>query len=266
MLLAVDIGNTNVSVGVFEGERLAASWRLASDAQRTADEYALELQGLLPMKGVAVDQVRDVVMCSVVPPLTGVFQEALQSLCGAEALVVGAGTRTGVQVLYDNPRDVGADRVADAAGAYRCYGGPAIVVDFGTATVFDAISADGAYVGGAIAPGLNTAAESLYLTTSQLRRVELARPKTAIGKSTVHSLQSGLVLGYIGLVEAMVRRFKEELDAPEARVIATGGLASLMARETSAIDIVDEELTLRGLQYIYTLNATGVASAAESGP
>ena len=257
--MAIDIGNTNVGVGVFDGERLVASWRINSDTRRMADEYALELQGLLPMKGVSADQVRHVVMCSVVPPLTGVFQEVSRALFGVEPLVVGAGTRTGVQVLYDNPRDVGADRVADAIGAYRCYGGPAIVVDFGTATVFDAISAEGAYLGGAIAPGLSVAAESLFLSTSQLRRVELVRPKSAIGKNTAHAMQSGLVLGYIGLVEAMVQRFKEEMEAPGARVIATGGLAPLIAQETSVIDVVDEALTLRGLQCIHALNASEVA-------
>ena len=262
MLLAIDIGNTNVSVGAFDGERLLASWRMASDTRRMADEYALELQGLLPMKDVAAERVRQVAMCSVVPPLTGVFQDVARALFGVEPLVVGAGTRTGVRVLYDNPRDVGADRVADAAAAYRVHGGPVIVVDFGTGTVFDAITADGSYIGGAIAPGLNVAAESLFLSTSQLRRVELVRPKTAIGKSTVHSIQSGLVLGYIGLVEAMVGHFKREMDAPNAKVVATGGLASLIAQESSAIDVVDEDLTLRGLQCIHALNTSDVAATA----
>ena len=262
MLLAIDIGNTNVSVGAFDGNLLLASWRLASDTKRMADEYALDLQGLLPMKGVAVEQIGQVAMCSVVPPLTGVFQEVARTLFVAEALVVGAGTRTGVRVLYDNPHDVGADRVADAAAAYRMYGGPVIVVDFGTGTVFDAITADGSYIGGAIAPGLNVAAESLFLSTSQLRRVEMVRPETAIGKNTAHAMQSGLVLGYIGLVEAMVGHFKRELNAPDAKVIATGGLAPLMANETPAIDVVDEELTLRGLQSIHVLNTNAVTARA----
>ena len=255
MLLAIDIGNTNVTAGVFQDERLWASWRLATDPRRMADEYALQLRGLLPLKNVPIEAVRDVAMCSVVPPLTGIFQEAVHILTGVEPLVVGAGTRTGVRVLYDSPKDVGADRIVDAAAAYHYYGAPAVIVDIGTATVFDAIAADGTYMGGAIAPGLSIAAESLFFTTSQLRRVELHAPETAIGKNTVHAMQSGLVLGYVGLVESMVRRFKEEMGAPGAKVIATGGSAKVVADGTGVIDVLDEELTLRGLLHIHSLNA-----------
>ena len=262
MLLAIDIGNTNVTAGVFEDERLLASWRLATDPRRMADEYALQLRGLFPLKNVPLEAVRDVAMCCVVPPLTGVFQEAIRILIGVEPLVVGAGTRTGVRVLYDSPKDVGADRIVDAAAAHYYYGAPAVVVDIGTATVFDAIAADGTYMGGAIAPGLGIAAESLFFTTSQLRRVELQAPETAIGKNTVHAMQSGLVLGYVGLVESMVRRFKEELGAPNAKVIATGGIARVIASETNAIDVLDEDLTLRGLLRIYSLNARPARSDA----
>jgi type III pantothenate kinase len=265
MLLAIDIGNTNVTIGAFDGERLVASWRVATNARKMADEYTLELNGLLPMKGVPVESIRDVSMCSVVPPLTGVFVDVVRHLFNTEPLVVGAGTRTGVKVMYDNPRDVGADRVVDTAAAYQRYGGPAIVVDFGTATVFDAIASDGTYLGGAISPGLHIAAESLFLNTSQLRRVELQRPQSAIGKNTVHAMQSGLVFGYIGLVEAMVQRFKDEMDAPTAKVIATGGLASLMSQETSVVDVVDEDLTLRGLQYVHALNAVAADDASPGG-
>lgn len=269
MLLALDIGNTNVTAGAFDGERLVASWRLSTDARRMADEYALQFQGLLPMKGVRPEAISSVCLCSVVPPLTGVFQQMARTLFGGEPLVVGAGTRTGVRVLYDNPRDVGADRIVDAAAAFHYYGAPVIVVDFGTATVFDAISADGSYLGGAIAPGLIVAAEALFLNTSQLRRVELQAPKTAIGKNTVHSMQSGLVLGYTGLVEGMVRRFKDELGpalaqtgAPAAKVVATGGLAGLMAEHTSVIEVVDMDLTLRGLNYIHGLNTPGLGAGS----
>ncbi len=254
MLLAVDIGNTNVTLGVFDAERIVASWRLSTDPRRMPDEYALQLSELLPMKGVALSDVDALSMCSVVPPLTSVFDVASRTLFGVEPLIVGAGTRTGVRVRYDSPHDVGADRVVDAAAAYHFHGGPAVVVDFGTATVFDAISADGAYLGGAIAPGLAIAAEALYQSTSMLRRVEMTAPETAIGTSTPHSMRSGLVFGYAGLVEAMVRRFKDELGDPEATVIGTGGLADLMAQETSVFDVVDQELTLRGLAYIYSLN------------
>ena len=254
MLLALDIGNTNITGGVFEGERLISSWRIATDAQRQVDEYALQLRDLLPMKGVDVAQIDAASMCSVVPTLTGVFQEAVCTLFGLEPLVVGAGTKTGVQVLYDSPRDVGADRIADAAAAFHLYGGPTIVVDFGTATVFDAISAKGDYLGGAISPGIALAAESLIQKTSMLRQVELTAPETAIGKNTVHAMQSGLVLGHVGMVEAMVGHFKREMEAPDATVVATGGLATLMVDQTDAIDVANEELTLVGLHYIHGLN------------
>jgi type III pantothenate kinase len=254
MLLALDIGNTNVTIGVFDGERIAATWRLATDAHRQPDEYALQLKDLLPMKGIAVDTIDGVVLCSVVPPLTSVFENACDFLFDIQPLVIGTGTRTGVRIRYDNPRDVGADRVADAAAAYHLYGGPSIVVDFGTATVFDAISADGEYLGGAIAPGLGVSAESLYAATSQLRRVELAAPASAIGKNTAHSIQSGLIFGYTGLIEHMVRLYKAEMDAPEATVIATGGLAPIIAEQTDVFTVVNEELTLQGLRLIFDLN------------
>ncbi|MCH8974288.1 MAG: type III pantothenate kinase [Chloroflexi bacterium] len=269
MLLTLDIGNTNVTAGVFDGDTLAASWRLATDAHRLTDEYALQLRDLLPMKGVRVEDVREVAICSVVPQLTSVFDEVARVLFGAEALVVGTGTRTGVRILYDNPRDVGADRIVDAAAAYHLYGGPAIVVDFGTATVFDAISADGAYLGGSIVAGLNIAAEALYQQTSQLRRIEMVAPPTAIGKNTVHAMQSGFVFGYAGLVDTIVGRFKGEMEAPNATVVATGGLAQVIADEASAIDVVNQELTLHGLRHIFALNAETFESlgtvAAEPG-
>ncbi len=255
MLLTLDIGNTNVTAGVFDGDSLVASWRLATDAHRLTDEYALQLRDLLPMKGVRVEEVRDVALCSVVPQLTSVFGEVAHVLFGVEALVVGTGTRTGVQIVYDSPRDVGADRIVDAAAAYHLYGGPAIVVDFGTATVFDAISADGAYLGGSIVAGLHIAAEALYQQTSQLRRIEMVPPPAAIGKNTVHAMQSGFVFGYAGLVDAIVGRFKGEMEAPQATVVATGGLAQVMAEQASVIDVVNPELTLQGLRHIFALNA-----------
>ncbi len=255
MLLAIDIGNTNVTIGAFEGDELAATARLATEPARMSDEYGLTLSQVLPGKGVPTDEVDSVAICSVVPPLTPTFVRACRDFLprAGPPLVVGAGVRTGVRVLYDNPRDVGADRIADAAAAFRLHGGPAIVVDFGTATVFDAISAEGDYVGGAIAPGVNVAADSLFHATSQLRRVELARPGAAIGRNTVHSLQSGLVLGYADLVAGMVRRFGAEIGGPP-RVIATGGLADLIQEETGIFDVVDPDLTLRGLRIIHELN------------
>ncbi|MDP3064247.1 MAG: type III pantothenate kinase [Chloroflexota bacterium] len=255
MLLAIDIGNTNVTLGAFEGEALAATWRLATDARRTADEYGVLMRSLLSAKGVATEKVNEACLCSVVPPLTGVLEQACEAYFGVRPLVVGAGTRTGVRVLYDSPRDVGADRVVDAAATFKLYGGPAIVVDFGTATTFNAISRNGDYLGGAIAPGLGVAAESLFLNTSQLRRVELVAPKSPIGKNTVHAMQAGLVLGYVAMVEGMVQRFKAELG-PETKVIATGGHSELIAQETRAFDVVNPDLTLLGLRIIFDLNRT----------
>ncbi|PZC48196.1 MAG: type III pantothenate kinase [Chloroflexi bacterium] len=253
MLLAIDIGNTNVAIGAFEGDQLKATWRLATDPRRLSDQYGLELHGLLPLKGVTISEIEGCALCSVVPTLTPAFEEVCRSLFGVEPLVVGTGTKTGVRVLYDNPRDVGADRIVDAAAAFQLYGGPTIIVDFGTATVFDAVSGQGEYLGGAIAPGILIAAESLVQNTSQLRRVELVRPKRVVGTNTIASLQAGLFYGYVSLVEGMVARFKEDLGS-DARVVATGGQASLIAQDTEVFDYVNPDLTLLGLRQIYDLN------------
>ncbi|MDA1189280.1 MAG: type III pantothenate kinase [Chloroflexi bacterium] len=254
MLLAIDIGNTNVTLGVFEGETLRATWRVSTEPGRMLDEYGLFLRQLLPLKGVQPEDVTAVAMCSVVPPLTQTFVDLCKTYFNVTPLVIGAGVKTGVKVLYDNPRDVGSDRIVDAAAAMQLYGKPAIIVDFGTATVFDAVTRDGEYLGGAIAPGMHVAAEALFHRTSQLRRVELVRPPAAIGRSTVQSMQSGLVLGYADLVKGMVVRFDKELGGG-CKVIATGGLAELMAKEAKVFDVVDTNLTLTGLRIIYEMNA-----------
>jgi type III pantothenate kinase len=254
MLLAIDIGNTNVTIGAFEGEDLRATFRLTTDTGRMPDEYALAVSQLLPLKGMDVESVDAVVLCSVVPPLTPSFIELCEDYFGVTPLEIGAGTRTGVRVKYDRPRDVGADRIVDAAAALALHGGPAIVVDIGTATVFDAVTKSGDYLGGAIAPGIQIAADSLFHTTAQLRRVELTRPKTAIGKNTVHALQSGLVLGYADLVVGMVARFDKELGGG-SKVIATGGLARVVADEVGVFDTVDPNLTLTGLRLIHSMNS-----------
>jgi type III pantothenate kinase len=253
MLLALDIGNTNITLGAFQGDELRATWRLFTDHHRQPDEYAVLLHELLPLKGIQATDIRDVIICSVVPPLTTVFEEVARSHFKVSPIVVGMGTKTGVRILYDTPRDVGADRVVDAVAAYRLYGGPLVVVDFGTATVFDAITADGDYLGGAITPGVTISAEALNLGTSQLRRVELSPPASVIGKNTVAAIQSGLVFGHVALVEGMVKRFREELGE-EAKAIATGGLAELIARETNIFHAVNEDLTLIGLRMVYDMN------------
>ncbi|HKZ50294.1 MAG TPA: type III pantothenate kinase [Dehalococcoidia bacterium] len=253
MLLAVDIGNTTIALGLFEDDRLRCNWRFKTDVERTADEYAVLLLSLLREERLSLDAVTDAVVASVVPSLIATFQEICRRYFGLRPLVVDIGTRTGLRIIYDNPRDVGADRVVDAVAAIKLYGPPLIVVDFGTATVFDAINREGDYVGGAIAPGISISAEALFQRTAKLPRVEMERPRTAIGRNTTAAMQSGIIFGYVGLIEGLVARFKEELGG-EARVIGTGGWAHLVAKETPAIDVVNPNLTLLGLRIIYDLN------------
>lgn len=254
MLLAMDVGNTNVTMGVFEGASLRATWRFSTDVGKLADEYGVLMTNLLAHDGIDRDDVADAVMGSVVPDLDAVFEAVCRRYLGVCPLVVGTGVRTGLRIVYDSPRDVGVDRVADAVAAIHLYGPPPIVVvDLGTGTVFDGISKDGDYVGGAIAPGLGIAMEALFQRAAKLHRVELSRPKSAIGRSTVTSIQSGIVFGYVGLVEGIVGRFKEELG-PGTKVIGTGGYADLIARETGVIDKVNVDLTLEGLRLIFNMN------------
>ena len=256
MLLAIDVGNTNITMGACAGDDLVATWRTSTEARWQPDQCSIQLQGLLAMKQVARADIDAVVLCSVVPPLTPVFEEACAATFGVAPLVVGAGIRTGVRILYEPPRDVGADRVVDAAAAYRLYGGPLVIVDFGTATVFDAVTREGDYLGGALFPGLEIASEALVQRTSQLRRVEMTAPKSVIGRNTVAALQSGLVYGHVALVEGMIARFRSELG-PEARAVATGGLADLVASQTDVFHAVNPNLTLLGLRLVYDMNQNG---------
>jgi type III pantothenate kinase len=254
MLLALDVGNTTITIGLFEGEELRATWRIATDHSRLADEYAVILIGLLNVNGVQAGVISDAAVVSVVPDLVPVFDALLRKHLGVSPLVVGTGTRTGVRILYDSPRDVGADRVADVVAAVHKYGPPPlIVVDLGTGLVFDAITAEGDYLGGAIAPGIHVAAEALYERAAKLYPVEITRPPSAIGRNTVAAIQSGLLFGFVGLIEGMVARFKNELGG-RATVVGTGGWAEMFARETPAIDVVDPDLTLHGLRLIYEQN------------
>jgi len=253
MLLTVDVGNSMVTLGVFDDERLVVNLRVSTDLRRSADEYGLMLRDLLALNGIDPSVITDVCMCSVVPPLTGVFEELSETYFHVKPLTVTAGVRTGLQISYDNPRDVGADRIVDAVAAIELYGPPVIIVDLGTATVFDAISRDGVYLGGAIAPGINVAAEALFLNTSQLRRVELVAPELAIGQNTTAALQSGLVLGYAGLVTGLVDRFKKELGA-DAKVVGTGGLAGIISTVADVFDTINQDLTLIGLRMVYAKN------------
>lgn len=254
MLLAMNVNNTNVTVGVFNDTSLRATWRFATDTRKQADEYGILMHGLLDHDGLSAADIDEAVMASVVPDLEPIFEKACKRYFDVRPLVVGTGIRTGLRIVYDSPREVGADRVADAVAAIRRHGPPPlIVVDLGTAAVFDAISKDGDYLGGAIAPGLGIASEALFQRAAKLYRVELSKPSSAIGRNTVAAIQAGIVFGYVGLVEGIVGRFKEELGG-EAKVVGTGGYAELIARETDVIDVVDVNLALEGLRIIYELN------------
>lgn len=255
MLLAIDIGNTEITLGVFEGEELRATWHVATGIHRMADEYAALLLNLMRHQNVDISDIKEVALCSVVPPLIATFEDLFQRYFHASPLVIGAGVKTGVRIRMDNPREVGADRIVNAAAAHRLYGGPVIITDLGTATTFDAVSKEGDYLGGVIASGISTAAEALFTRTAMLPQVELTRPKHVIGTNTITAMQSGLIFGYVGLVEGIVTRIQKELGE-KAMVVATGGYAELLARETTAIDKVNPGLTLVGLRLIYLMNQT----------
>ncbi len=252
-LFCIDIGNTNIVMGLYQDRELVTHWRIATDHRKMADEYAMLILSLFERSDQDPASVEGVIVASVVPPLTGIFEKLSQRYFGQSALVVGDSAEAGVHIRYDNPAEVGADRVVNAVAAYHRYGAPACVVDFGTATTFDALSAEGDYLGGAIAPGIGIAAEALFQRTAKLPRIDLVRPPAVIGKNTVQSMQSGLLFGYVGLVEGIVARFRAELG-PDMKVIATGGLAPLIAAETDVIDAVDPWLTLEGLRLIWEMN------------
>ena len=254
-LLAVDIGNTNVALGVFRGADLVGTWRLETDPQRTADEYAATLLTLLPQRGLDLASIDGVVIGSGVPRLQDTFVEIARRYSDCTPLIVNGTMRTGIRVNIDNPAEAGADRICNAIAARARYGSPAIVVDFGTATNFDVVSPEGDYIGGAIAPGIEVAAEAIFRRGARLFNVGLNAPPQAIGRNTVAALQSGIVLGYVGLIDGLVTRIQAELGG-NARVIATGGLAERVARQTTTIQTVDPHLTLTGLRLIYELNWT----------
>ncbi len=253
MLLALDVGNTNTVVGVFEDKRLRVHWRISTRRDGTGDEYGMLISNLLHLAGLEPGQISALIIASVVPPLQSSLEEMAHRYFRITPLVVGLGTKTGMSILYDSPREVGADRIVNAVAAFETYGGPAIVIDFGTATTFDAISAKGEYLGGVIAPGIGIAAEALFERTAKLPRIDIARPKSVVGKTTVTSMQSGLFFGYLGLVEGIVRRMREEMGGDPV-VIGTGGLAHLILAESPDIKHVDPLLTLTGLRIIYERN------------
>ena len=253
MLLTIDIGNTNLTLGLYEGDKLGAHWRLATDHNRMPDEYGLQFLGLLQNAGKTLDEITGVSLASVVPPLTGRVIQACREYLKQEPLVVDAGVKTGIKIRYEDPRAVGADRVCDAVAVMKLYGGPACVVDFGTATTFNAVTKDGEYLGGAITAGINLAAEALYTHAAKLPRIDLQVPPSVIGRNTIHAMQSGLLFGYVSMVEGMVARFRSELGS-DMKVVATGGLAEVVAKETKVVDIIAPWLTLDGLRMIWELN------------
>jgi type III pantothenate kinase len=253
MLLAFDIGNTTIAIGLFRGRKLVKSWKIKTDSDKTSDEYGVILLNLMQVGGLAPGKVTGAIVSSVVPPLTPVIEEMCLAYFSMTASVVGPGLKTGMPILYESPLEVGADRITAAVAAFEKYGGPLIVLDFGTATTFDAISAKGEYLGGAIAPGIRISAEALYLKTAKLPRIEIRKPKRAIGRTTVSSMQSGLYFGYIGLVTNTIREIRKELGG-SARVIATGGFGGQVVPELAEIEAYEPDLVLEGLRIIHERN------------
>jgi type III pantothenate kinase len=262
VLLAVDIGNTNIVFGVFAGESLVHTFRISTQRTRTADEHGVLVRQLLEQRGVGVAAIESSIVASVVPPLTEVLAETVRLTFAREPLVVGPGIKTGIAVLYENPREVGADRIVNAVAAFERVKGPCIVVDFGTATTFDCISAKAEYVGGVIVPGIQVSLEALLKSAAKLSRVELAAPPRVVGRNTTHAIQAGVVHGYAALVDGLVRKLEKELGY-DCQVIATGGLAGLVAPHTETLQVVDQNLTLDGLRLLHERNS---ARPSSSGP
>ena len=256
MLLVLDVGNTNIVLGVFKGKKLIRDWRISTNKDKTADEYGIQIRVLFDYSGIECKEIKAIIISSVVPPVMSALENMAVGYFGIKPLVVGPGVKTAMPIRYDNPKEVGADRIVNAIAAYELYNGPLIVVDFGTATTFDAISADGAYIGGAIAPGVGISTEALYTNAAKLPRIELLKPGTVIGKNTVSSMQSGIVYGFVGQTDGIVMRMKKEMGGA-AYVVATGGLAELIGNESQIIDNINLNLTLEGLRIIYERNKQG---------
>lgn len=253
MILVIDVGNTNVVIGIYQGERLAHHWRLATNRTATVDEYGVLIHNLFHLANLKVSDIDGVIISSVVPPLMHVLENLSVRYLGKTPLIVGPGIKTGLNIRYENPKEVGADRIVNSVAAIELYGTPAIVVDFGTAITFDYIDAKGDYIGGAIAPGIGIATEALYQSAAKLPRIELVKPRSVVGRNPIQSMQAGIIYGYAGQVDGVVERILAEFKV-KARVIATGGLAELITDESKTIQVVNPLLTLEGLRIIYARN------------
>ncbi|NME84171.1 type III pantothenate kinase [Clostridium sp. SM-530-WT-3G] len=258
MILLVDAGNTNIVLGVHDGKEYVASWRISSDAGKTSDEFSIQVMQLFNLSNIDSKDIEGVIVSSVVPNIMHSLENMLRKCFGHEPIIVGPGIKTGINIKYDNPREVGADRIVNAVAAYEIYKKPVIIIDFGTATTFCAVRENGDYLGGCICPGIRISSDALFERAAKLPRVELEVPKSIICKNTVSSMQAGILFGYVGQVEYIVKKMKEEMKKSkfkeEPLVIATGGLANLIAKETKAIDKVDSDLTLEGLKILYEKN------------
>lgn len=254
MIFTMDVGNTNIKTALFEGSEMKHYWRVSTNRTYTSDEYGLILSGLFAHEGLKMDCVEGIIMSSVVPTINYTLEHMCKDYFGKAPMVIAPGIKTGINLKYENPRELGSDRIANAVAAQAEYGGPCIFIDFGTATTFGAIDASGAFAGGCICPGLKLTSEALVSGTAKLPRFELVRPDHVIGRTTVTNLQAGVIYGYIGQVDYLVRKFRKELNAPDALVVATGGMARMVAEEDGIIDKLDGNLTLKGLRLIYERN------------
>ncbi len=253
MIFVMDVGNSNIKCGLFEGGELKNSWRMATNLERTSDEYGIRITAFFAHVGHDVCDIERIVISSVIPSINYTLQHMCNIYFGMKPLFVEPGIKTGINIKYDDPKELGADRIVGAIAAYHLYGGPCLIVDFGTATTFGAVSKNGDFLGGSICPGIKISAEALTLNAARLPRIELVKPKSVIGKSTVEGMQAGIIYGYVGQVDYIIQRFKKELGEP-VKVIATGGMSNIVAQESKEIDEINNLLTLIGLSRVYEMN------------